>query len=36
MTWRLVEWSLVMGALCWLFVYAWTAMRLGDRKSARR
>jgi hypothetical protein len=25
-----------MGALCWLFVYAWTAMRLGDRKSARR
>ena len=23
LSWRLIEWSLVMGGLCWLFVYLW-------------
>ena len=24
MSWRLIEWSFVMGALCWLFIHVWT------------
>ena len=36
MSWRLVEWSIVMGGLCWLLVYVWTDRPLRGSPRRRR
>jgi hypothetical protein len=34
-TWRLIEWGSVMGALCWLFVRMWTDSPTGGAGRVR-
>jgi hypothetical protein len=36
MSWRLIEWSFVMGALCWLLIHVWTDPPLHSSRNMRR